>query len=94
MLSLPYVEPSDAPVEADSPLLIAAPPLRAGHDPLRHILLGSPAAVQLAINRLHVLHYAEQFRWSRVIQVPSTGLVISPRQGEIMRYLICDPPQG
>ncbi|MBD2259128.1 hypothetical protein [Pseudanabaena sp. FACHB-2040] len=94
MLSLPYVEPSGFPAETASPLLLAAPTLRAGHDPLRHILLGSPAAVEQAINRLHVVQYAEQFRWSRIIQVPPTGLVISPRQGEVMRYLICDPPQG
>ncbi|HEY9878096.1 MAG TPA: hypothetical protein V6D29_06550 [Leptolyngbyaceae cyanobacterium] len=55
MLCLPYVDPSDVPVEADSPLLLTPPPLQAGKDPLRHLLLGSPAAVQHAINRLHVL---------------------------------------
>lgn len=94
MLCLPFAEPSGPQAEAAIPLVLVPPTLRAGDEPLRHILLGSPAAVQHAINRLHVLTYAEQFRWSRIIQVPPTGITLTPRQGEVMRYLVCDRPHG
>lgn len=46
---------------------------------VRHMLFGSPAAVQSSIRRLHQLGYAEVHDWSRLI---STG-----RPGEVMAIL-------
>ena len=60
----------------------ATPPI--SHEPIpreqvRHLLFGSPAAVQSSIRHLHKLGYAEPNDWSRPI---STG-----RANEVMAIL-------
>lgn len=60
-----------------------------GHPPreeLRHILLGSPAAIQQAIHRLHQLNYAEPGLWSPLVRVEDQ-LIITSSQGAAMRLL-------
>ncbi|QKD85068.1 hypothetical protein HPC62_19155 [Thermoleptolyngbya sichuanensis A183] len=54
---------------------------------LRHYLVGLPEDAQMAIDRLHLLHYAERFEWTRALQVPQNGIVINSRPGEVLRYL-------
>ena len=55
---------------------------------LQHLIIGSQAGVQGAINHLHLLRYAEPFEWSRVFSVPESGLVILPEPGEVFSYLL------
>ncbi|MFE4108074.1 hypothetical protein [Almyronema epifaneia] len=73
---------------ANSPLWLTPPAAPGDREPLRHLLLGSAARVQQTIHLLHVLNYTEQFRWSRQIVVPESGLLLTPAQGEVMSYLI------
>jgi len=65
------------------PLTCELPPRRG----LRHYLVGTPADTQLAIDRLHLLHYAERFEWTRPLQVPQNGIVLNASPGEVLRYL-------
>lgn len=85
-LSYPFL-PSQPGTVHDS-LRQSSPASLPEREPLRHILLGSPAGVRQTINRLHVLHYVEQIHWSQLIVVPPSGLVITPEQGEVMSYLV------
>ncbi len=55
-------------------------------EPLRHILLGSPAAVRQTIHLLHVLNYAETVLWSPILAIEEP-LIITPAQGEAMSLL-------
>ena len=55
-------------------------------EPLRHILLGSPAAVRQTIHLLHTLHYAETVLWSPIIMTEEP-LIVTPAQGEAMSLL-------
>ena len=87
VIYVPSLE-APAPCEAREPIVLSTPKPRPGREPLRHILLGSREGVDEAVQRLHVLKYAEQFEWSRVIAVPETGLLITPNQGEVLRYLL------
>ena len=87
VIYVPSLE-SPAPCEAREPIVLSAPKPRPGREPLRHILLGSREGVDEAVQRLHVLKYAEQFEWSRAIAVPENGLLITPNQGEVLRYLV------
>ena len=80
--------PASTPDEATEAIALTPPPPEPGREPLRHILLGSRQGVEAAVKQLQVLHYAEQFRWSRELVVPATGLVITPHQGEVWRYLL------
>ncbi|MBW4656208.1 MAG: hypothetical protein KME20_24680 [Kaiparowitsia implicata GSE-PSE-MK54-09C] len=75
----------DEPGE-QSPLLIHPPQTQPGREPLRHLILGSPDGVRATIHRLHVLHYAEQSVWSRLIAIPPSGIVLTPAQGEVLSY--------
>ncbi|GAB4138588.1 MAG: hypothetical protein Fur0046_13180 [Cyanobacteria bacterium J069] len=77
-----------------SPFLAAAqfslPPLTCELPPrrrLRHYIVGLPADAQLAIDRLHLLHYAERFEWTRAVPIPQAGIIINARPGEVLRYL-------
>ena len=63
-------------------------PLNPRRERLQHLIIGSPAGVQGAINHLHLLRYAEPFEWSRLFTVPETGLVILPQPGEVFSYLL------
>ncbi|MGC1216589.1 MAG: hypothetical protein WA883_03890 [Phormidesmis sp.] len=55
------------------------PPSEPILEPMRHLLFGSPTALQITIKRLHKLGYAEPNDWSRPL---STG-----RPGEVMAIL-------
>ena len=70
------------------PILLSAPNPRPGRELLRHIVLGSREGVDEAVKQLHLLRYAEQFEWSRAIAIPETGILITPNQGEVFRYLV------
>jgi len=60
-----------------TPIVSAA---KTGHqEKVRHLLLGSEAALQQVIQTLHVLGYAEVNHWTRPLP---TG-----RPGEVMRIL-------
>ncbi|MFQ3617986.1 MAG: hypothetical protein SNJ57_03020 [Cyanobacteriota bacterium] len=55
---------------------------------LRHYIIDLPEDAQLAIDRLHLLHYAERFEWTRPLQFPQNGIVLNAEQpGEVLRYL-------
>ena len=74
--------------ETTEPISLSTPKPRDGREPLRHLLLGSQEGVDKAIQRMQVLHYAEQFLWSKPIAVPETGILITPNQGDVLRYLL------
>ncbi|WP_448604095.1 hypothetical protein [Thermoleptolyngbya sp.] len=55
---------------------------------LRHYIIGRPEDTQQSIDRLHLLHYAERFEWSRAIQFPQNGIVLhAEHPGEVLRCL-------
>lgn len=54
--------------------------------PLRHILVGNPAAVRQTIHLLHTLHYAETVLWSPIVTTEAP-LIITPEQGESVSLL-------
>ena len=87
MIYIPYLE-SSAPEPTAEPIALNTPKPREGREPLRHLLLGSEAGVNEAVQRMQVLKYAEQFLWSREIEVPEKGILITPNQGEVLRYLV------
>jgi hypothetical protein len=62
-------------------------PQRQG-EPLRHILLGSPAAIRQTIHLLHNLRYVETVQWSPLVEIPNNQLIITPRVGEVMSLLV------
>jgi len=78
----------NTPQAADSPVLLPTPQSAPDEEIVRHILLGSPAIVRRTIHLLHVLNYGEAGLWSRLVTVPQRGIVLTPRQGETMSYLI------
>lgn len=76
---------------APTPTLPLAPsphPLHgtAPRESIRHILLGSPAAIRQTIHLLHTLHYVETILWSPVLTIEEP-LVITPAQGEAISLL-------
>lgn len=79
--------PSPVGVASDR-LWLSNPAVYPEREPLRHIVLGSPAGVRQTIHRLHVVQYVEQIHWSPLIVVPPSGIVITPEQGEVMTYLV------
>lgn len=56
------------------------------HSRLRHYIVGSPAATQHAIDRLHLLGYLERLHWSHPISIPDAGLIVRPDRGDVLRY--------
>jgi hypothetical protein len=54
---------------------------------LRHYLVGAAEDVQMTIDRLHLIHYAERFEWTRALQIPQNGILIHTTSGEVLRYL-------
>lgn len=62
-------------------------PSEAGEE-LRHILLGSPAAVRQTIHLLHHLRYVETLRWTPLIAIPQKRLILSPKDGDVMSMLV------
>ena len=73
-----------------NPMQLANPAAQPGRERLRHLIIGSPEGVQSAIKSLHVLNYAEQHLWSQLIAVPTSGILITPEQGEVFSYLMRD----
>ena len=77
----------DQPTLAPLPALARITPVESdSRKPLRHILLGSPAAVRQAIHLLHILHYAETVLWSPIMTTEEP-LIITPAQGEAVSLL-------
>ncbi|MBD2233335.1 hypothetical protein [Phormidium tenue] len=87
MLCLPYLVSSAQNREAISPLLLANPDAQPGRERLRHLVIGSPEGVRGAINYLHLLKYAEQREWSRLVTIPRSGILITPERGEVFSLL-------
>ncbi|WP_316790949.1 hypothetical protein [Thermoleptolyngbya oregonensis] len=54
---------------------------------LRHCIIGLPEDAQMAIDRLHLLRYAERFEWTHALDFPPHGIVLDGRPGEVLRYL-------
>ena len=71
-----------------SPLCLETPNTQPGRERLRHLVIGSPEGVRGAINHLHLLRYAEQREWSRLVMIPESGILITPEQGEVFSYLL------
>jgi hypothetical protein len=71
-----------------NPLSSTPPAPTPERERLQHLLIGSEAGVQGAINHLHLLNYAEHIEWSRLFTVPTSGLVILPQPGEVFSYLL------
>lgn len=88
MLRVPFVLSSARAGEATSPLLLAQPDAQPGRERLRHLVIGSPEGVRSTIHALHVLNYAEQSNWSKLIMIPESGILITPNQGEVFSYLL------
>ncbi|MGB3312010.1 MAG: hypothetical protein WA939_03845 [Nodosilinea sp.] len=65
----------------------ANPEAQPGRERLRHLVIGSPEGVRSTINLLHVLTYAEQREWSRLVTIPPSGILITPEQGEVFSLL-------
>jgi hypothetical protein len=57
-------------------------------DPLKHLLIGSPRAIQQTIHRLHNLGYADAGLWSPLMAIPQPQLVITASAGEMMSLLL------
>ena len=76
-----YPEPSSLPALSQT-----MPDRSIGRDSLRHILVGSPAAVRQTIYLLHALRYAETVLWSPIIKTKES-LIIAPAKGEAISLL-------
>ena len=72
---------------APLPMLSQTPSVgNPAREPLRHILLGSPAAIRQTIHLLHTLHYAETVLWSPILTIEQP-LIITPAKGEAISLL-------
>ena len=87
-----FVNPEDPRILTEpsgrDPWRLADPIDPPEREQLRHLIIGSPEGVRSTIHTLHVLNYAEQLRWSQLITIPTSGLMITPRQGEVMSFLL------
>ncbi|WP_448602895.1 hypothetical protein [Thermoleptolyngbya sp.] len=86
MLRIQYVWSSPISEEAQfslPPLTCELPRRRR----LRHYIIGLPEDTQMAIDRLHLLRYAERFEWTRPLQLSENGIVINASPGDVLRYL-------
>ncbi|MGB7087178.1 MAG: hypothetical protein WBD47_16580 [Phormidesmis sp.] len=52
-------------------------PTNSNHETVRHLLFGTPYAVNATIHRLHTLHYAEPNDWSQPIATERPGEVMA-----------------
>ncbi|MGP1374852.1 MAG: hypothetical protein ACTS3T_18625 [Almyronema sp.] len=78
-------QPSDlSPTPLTAPTADPSP----DREPIRHILIGSPALVKRTIHQLHQAHYAETFRWTHPIEIPAGRVILTPEPGEIMALLV------
>ena len=76
------------PAAAPQPVHLNHAPPPPGREQLRHLIIGSPDGVQSAIHSLHILNYADQATWSRLLTIPASGILITPQQGEMFSYLV------
>ena len=83
----------DSPLEAEPaiPTLIEPAPAP-GYEYLRHLIIGSPVAVRIAVERLHLLQYVERHLWTPEIAIGDQGIRIIPAHGQVMRYLAQQRP--
>ncbi|MEO0409340.1 MAG: hypothetical protein AAF289_18510 [Cyanobacteria bacterium P01_A01_bin.135] len=83
----------DSPFEAEPniPTLLEPSPAP-GCEHLRHLLIGSPAGVQEAIARLHLLDYVERHYWTPLIQITPRGIHLTPAHGQVLSYLVQQRP--
>ena len=88
MINNSYLASPAAASEGNPPVVLGSPTQLPGRRPLRHILIGNGDDVAQTVRLLHVLNYAEQFRWSSEIIVPDSGILVPPHQGEGLRYLV------
>ena len=81
---------SGLPVPMPLPITDATSPApsRPEPTPIRHLLIGTPDAVQHTIHRLHNLHYAEVNFWSPTIVLPNQELILTVNPREVMRILV------
>ena len=80
------LSPTDFGAIAPNPLPQLTPVGTHPKEHIRHILLGSPAAVRQTIHLLHTLHYVETVLWSPALTIEEP-LIITPAQGEAMSLL-------
>ena len=84
-----YLEPRCVQTgEVPNPLQLSNPQPAPNRERLRHLLIGSPDGVRSTIHSLHILNYADQANWSRMISIPGSGILITPEHGEVMSYLL------
>jgi hypothetical protein len=77
--AIPQLEDGDrSPAQLEPP----------GREPIRHLLIGSPAAVGLTIHRLHILQYADAGLWSPAIALSQEQLILTLDPGKVMRVLV------
>ncbi len=83
----------DSPLESDPaiPTLLEPSPA-SGCEHLRHLLIGSPAGIQEAIARMHLLDYVERHYWTPLITIGSRGVHITPAHGQVLSYLVQQRP--
>ena len=89
----PMLFSKDCPLTGSQPTPASLPVLSqtasnrsTAKEPLRHILIGSPAVVRQTIHLLHTLHYVETVLWSPIMTTEEP-LIITPAQGEAMSLL-------
>jgi hypothetical protein len=70
-----------------NPLHLTNPNPQPGRERLLHLVISSPEGVRATINLLHVLTYAEQSTWSQLVTIPESGVLITPKQGEVFSLL-------
>ena len=83
----------DSPLESEPhiPTLLEPSPAP-GCEHLRHLLIGSPAGVQEAIARLHLLDYVQRHYWTPMITIGAQGIRLTPAQGQVLSYLVQQRP--
>lgn len=87
-----------SPLSAEAaPLLLPEPtpelPASSGtpgtdHPRVSHLIYGPPQAIEATLKQLHVLGYAERFRWNPIVAVPENGIYISPAEAQAYTFLM------
>ncbi len=78
--------PEDEPPTLPTPLIPISAVGRPHREALRHILLGSPDAIEQTIHLLYRLNYTEPGLWSPIAAV-GDQLIITAAQGEAISLL-------
>ena len=82
----PNQRPENEPLALPTPLIPISAEGRPPREALRHILLGSPEAIEQTIHLLYRLNYTEPGLWSPIAAV-GDRLIITAAQGEAMSLL-------